>query len=335
MTQTRLLLAIKVSLSILLLWFLTHTAKLNFSLLPNMLHYPMLLGATILMYIITVSISTWRWQQLNRTQKINLSYKQTILPTYMGIAFNNLLPGGVGGDFFRFYFMSKKTQVTKSAVMLSVFLDRVTGLGGIFVAVGVIAIFKLKEYSQYQMTAYFANLCFGLCVIGFALYWLVSFTPKKLKLSNWINQHHADKKWGASLIALLMAIKAFRHAKTVILECLGASVMIQVLIALTCMLIAKMMHFPAISFADYMIAIAVTQIVNLIPIAPGGFGVGEMAFANILTLLNPGISATYATIFLAYRLLGMLVCLPGAFVFLFDKQLLQKQYVFANETTSS
>ena len=60
-----------------------------------------------------------------------------------------------------------------------------------------------------------------------------------------------------------------------------------------CQHVAFSFHF--IPWND--VVIGVTQIVNLIPIAPGGFGVGEAAFAKVLTLMNPGVLGFYATIF--------------------------------------
>src|SRR3990167_11167828 len=97
------------------------------------------------------------------------------------------------------------------------------------------------------------------------------------------------------------------------LECLSASILIQLCMLLTIILIADMMGFQQIHPIDYLIAIGVTQIANLIPATPGGLGIGEAAFSNIILLLNPSIPAAYATIFLAYRIIGVLVYLPGIF----------------------
>lgn len=321
----------KLLVSLLLLWFLARTSKLDFSLLPHLLYSPGWLLITLSLYGVIVALSAWRWHQLNKVQHIPLSYSRTVLPTYLGIAFNNLLPGGVGGDFFRFYFLNKRAAAKKSVVMLSVLVDRITGLTGIFIAVCLTAAFHLSAYTQQAVTMDFTWVCLAICVVIVALYFASSLLPSTVGLSLWLTRRFAGKTWLPSVLSLLEAIRIYRNAKMVIANCLATSVLIQGLIAVTCLLIAKMMHFPAISFIDYIMAIAVTQIVNLIPIAPGGFGVGEIAFANILTLLNPGVSATYATIFLAYRIIGILVYLPGVGVFIFDRHLLKKQDILTEE----
>jgi uncharacterized membrane protein YbhN (UPF0104 family) len=94
-------------------------------------------------------------------------------------------------------------------------------------------------------------------------------------------------------------------------------------------LIAKMLKFPSLPFFDFILAIAIAQIVSLIPIAPGGFGIGEVAFANVMTLLNANITGPYATIFLAYRIINILPYLPGIMLFSFDKNLLKKKMASA------
>ncbi len=319
-----LILSIKILFSVAVLWFLTHTSKLNFRLLLDLFYSPSLLAPVIALYFLVVIISSWRWHQLNNVQGIKISFLHTIIPTYLGIAFNNLLPGGVGGDFFRCYFLFKKTPNKRSAVMLSILVDRITGLMGVFIAVCIVAAFHMDFFNSHKSTFYFMLFCLSLCIGVIILYFASTLLPKEVGLSDWLSKRFSEKKWLGSILSILTAIRIYRDSKMVIAKCLSASVIIQLFIALTCFLIAKIMHFPEIPFVSYIIAIAVTQIVNLIPITPGGFGIGEAAFAKVLTLLNPGISATYATIFLAYRIIGILAYLPGLAVFIFDHKLLKQ-----------
>lgn len=320
--KRKLVLLAKILVSVLLLWFLTHTSKLDFGLLTHLLYSPGLLSLTIILYFIVIGISSWRWYKLNCVQGIQLTYKRTILPTYLGVAFNNLLPGGVGGDFFRYYFVNKNIPTKRSVVMMSILFDRMTGLIGIFIAVVLCSLFNFNYFHENNITLYFLVLSLVLSSGVVFLFILEKYLPQKTWLRDWLAQFHA-KKWCKPLVSLLEALHVYRNSTKTLIECLAASVLIQILIAGTCMLIANIMHFPALSFADYMMAIAFTQIANLIPIAPGGFGVGEIAFANVLILLNPSQPATYATIFLAYRLIGLLLYLPGVVIVIPKRSLLR------------
>lgn len=317
--------SVKIFVSVFVLWFLAHTSKLDFSLLLNLLDSPSLLLAVFAIYFAGVIISAWRWYQLNKAQNIPLTFTRTIIPTYLGIAFNNILPGSIGGDFFRCYFLFKKNPDKRSAAMLSILFDRITGLMGIFIAVCLAASFHFQVFHSQSSTFYFMLFCILLCASVVILYFASSLLPQQIGVSVWLKKHCGEKKWVGSVLSLLEAIRIYRNSKTAIAKCLLASVLVQILIALNCLLIAKMMLFPAIPFYSYIIAIAVTQIVNLIPVTPGGFGIGEAAFANVLLLLNPGINASYATIFLAYRILGIFAYLPGIAVFIFDSTLLKQK----------
>ncbi len=95
---------IKIIVTLTILWVLTHNAQLKFELFSHILNQPILMLAAIGLLYLTVLANTWRWYRLNSTQGITLSFTQSIAPTYVGIAFNNILPGSVGGDFVRCYF---------------------------------------------------------------------------------------------------------------------------------------------------------------------------------------------------------------------------------------
>lgn len=295
----------KLSLSVFLFWFLVHTSKLDFELLPHLLEMPMMLAVAFLVSFVTILVSTLRWYLLNQAQSIAISYRRTLLPTYLGIAFNQLLPGGVGGDFYRCYYLFRKMPENKSTIFLSILFDRIMGLMGIFVAISLFAF-------SYLYHSHFAVLCVLLLGTGLlpALFTFLT-SPERGTV---LRTRYAKYKWSQLLASLLDGLKIYRRTRLTLPACTLLSVLIQILIAVTCLLIATMLHFPPISFFAMLLAIGLTQIANLIPLAPGGFGVGEMAFANILCLLYPATPASYATIFVAYRLLSMVIYLPGVLI---------------------
>lgn len=326
-----LLTLIKTAIAIFLLWLLTHTSKLDFSLLPNLVHSPSLLFLAASLSCSTVILSALRWYRLNKAQNINLSFRQTLMPTYIGIALNNLLPGGVGGDFFKFYFISKKIKLDRGILMLTILFDRITGLMGIFLAICIISIFHLNNFSQHKISLYFMLSSLALLLLALVFFLLSILLPKQLGLSEWLRKRFIQKKWITLILTFLKVMHVYRNSKLIILECLIISTFVQIIIAATCMLMAKMMLFPDLSFFDYIMAIAVTQIINLVPITPGGFGVGEVAFANILLLLNPGVRIGYATIYLAYRIVTLMIYLPSLSIFVFNNHLFKQQRAFNKE----
>ena len=316
---------IKLLISLFLIWFLVHTTELNFSLLLNLLQHPILFFIAISFILLTTIIGAWRWSLLNRAQMIMLPFKKTLYIAYMSTAFNYLLPGSIGGDLIRFHLLSKDISQKKSHITASILTDRIIGLLGIFALFTLVTCFDIKVFYHMSTLFYFLIISF-LC--GIALLIILTILTSKDHIHTLLTKHFSNKKWIHPIITFFDAIHIYRHQKKVLLQTLLLSMAMQCLIASTCFLLGKMMLFPPISFNHYMIAVAITQIVNLIPIAPGGLGLGEIAFANIITMLNPYANLSYATIFIAYRILGIVAYLPGVFV-IFD---FQSRYTYnANE----
>ncbi|MBV9739970.1 MAG: flippase-like domain-containing protein, partial [Hyphomicrobiales bacterium] len=72
-----------------------------------------------------------------------------------------------------------------------------------------------------------------------------------------------------------------------------------------------------LGWAGYALAGAVSMLANVLPLTPGGIGVGELAFAYICRLLSGDGVSPFATILLVFRALTALVSLYGAVVFVF------------------
>lgn len=323
---------LKVLLAIIVLFFLIHSTQIKFELFASILHKPFLFFCAILMFLLMVVLCAKRWHSLNSAQGINLSLIYTITPTYLGFAFNNVLPGAIGGDFVRLYYLFKKIPQQKSAALISLFLDRLFGFLGLVIAVCFVAISRLHQLNEEPQLFYllftFTVLCIGVLIAFITLMVL----PQRIGIIEWLRQRFPHQRWSASLVTLLEAVRIYRAPKAVIIECLLISIIIQILVAITITIIASIMDFPSIAFSDYIIAIGITQIVNLIPMTPGGIGIGEMAFANILLFLNPGKSVAFATIFLAYRLISILTYLPGVICYV-PRFVLLKQKSHLQENT--
>lgn len=306
-----LLFGAKLLISVIVIWFLTRTAQLKFDLLADAFHRPLLLTLVVILFLAMIVVSAWRWSILNAAQGIHLGFLHTVMLTYSGVAFNNVLPGAVGGDFVRLHYLFKKIPDKKSSAVFAVFFDRIIGLIGIFVPIFFIAMIEMNYFKQQQVLFYWLVVCSVFCIGGLTALTMLAVFSQRMKFSVWLSQRFPDNRWIKPIIALFDTVGLYRNAKLAILKGLMISVLMQLLMVVAILVIAKMMNFPAIPFAYYLIAMGVTQIVNLIPVAPGGFGVGEMAFAKVLILLNPGVGAAFATIFLAYRLISMLTYLPG------------------------
>ncbi|WP_295114147.1 UPF0104 family protein [uncultured Methanobrevibacter sp.] len=104
----------------------------------------MLIGLAIALQIITFLLYNLRWNMLNKTANINISFK-TLLPiTMVGFAINNITPSGRGGgEPVRAYILAKEHGYKIKETFATVVADRVLDTFP-FIVLTVITIFTLS-----------------------------------------------------------------------------------------------------------------------------------------------------------------------------------------------
>jgi hypothetical protein len=88
-------------------------------------------------YSMVELLATARWQILLRIQGISISWLRAGAIVMIGLFFNQFLPGGVGGDVMRLYFIFKQAPGKKIGATLSVAMDRLFGLLAILFLTGM------------------------------------------------------------------------------------------------------------------------------------------------------------------------------------------------------
>ena len=80
-------------------------------------------------------IIAFRWWLLLRAQAIHIAAGATVRLHFLGLFYNNVMPGAVGGDLLKAWYVTKHTD-KRLAGALSVFVDRFIGsVGLVFMAV--------------------------------------------------------------------------------------------------------------------------------------------------------------------------------------------------------
>ncbi|MCK5565850.1 MAG: flippase-like domain-containing protein [Planctomycetes bacterium] len=81
-----------------------------------------------LLHLFCHCVFVFRWRLLLRTQEISIPYFAVLKLHLLGLFYNMFLPGAVGGDLLRAWYVTHHTE-KKVAAALSVFVDRAIGLG--------------------------------------------------------------------------------------------------------------------------------------------------------------------------------------------------------------
>jgi uncharacterized membrane protein YbhN (UPF0104 family) len=189
--------------------------------------------------------------------------------------YNLFLPGGVGGDGYKIFYLSKKFSVKKRKVFWSVLFDRISGVISLLVLIIIFSYFITINISfPYQ---YFIWLLIPV-VLLISILILKKYFP-----------HFASIFWNTFLHSLSVQ---------------GAQVICALLILVSIGMPDKVMN--------YLFLFLISSIVAMLPISIGGMGLRELTFlygAGILKL-NVEISVALS---LMFYLISVFVSLFGIY----------------------
>lgn len=266
-------------------------------------------AAVFLYVLVTAVAAALRWRMLLRTQGIPVSAREATALTFLGNFFNQVVPGGlVGGDVIKSVYAARGREKAAHAVV-SVFVDRLLGLFGtvILACVALAPRFDDPRFHGHALVAY--GILVGGTLGGAAV--LSRRVRAALRMEAWVPRVPFV---GSFLVEVDQAVLSFRERKSVILAGIGISVLIH---AGWCGANALLGHMLGVDLevSAWFAVIPPILIVAVVPLLPGGWGLGEASYVFFLGLV--GVPAAPA---LAISVLGrsiqMLCALPGGIVFL-------------------
>jgi uncharacterized protein (TIRG00374 family) len=268
--KTHLFLVVKVAVSSILLYvvFIKTGIGQIFSLLKGM-HPAAFVSATVL-FIVAQFCSTLRWKLL---LPVDIGTK-TLFSLYMiGSFFNTLLPGLIGGDAVKAYYLYQATG--KGGLSLaSTFMDRYIGFA-MLIALGIIAFpFGISYFHGSPV-----EWVLPLIVIGFVG---SSFLIFGLRLG----------KRFRTLSELYEYFHSYRNKKRTLIKALLISGLVQILGISAVYILALGMgeHIP---YLACLIFLPIIILFTTLPISISGIGVREGAFVFFFGLVGvaPGVAA--------------------------------------------
>lgn len=227
-------------------------------------------------YGVVECLALVRWQFLMWAQGVYIPWRRMGALLMIGIFFNVLMPGGVGGDVVKIFFLLKETP-KKAQALLAVLFDRVVGLVGLMLISAVILGYKHEWLLKTEATKGYtwalstillsalSGIAFTLLIscLGWAKY-LPARLPLRDKLLEIVAAYgHYAKAWKTCVIALLLSfgvhLASFYTYFAAALS-LGAKVPI----------------------GDFFSIMPIINTITSLPISVGGAGWRELLFVNLL-----------------------------------------------------
>jgi uncharacterized protein (TIRG00374 family) len=265
--------------------------------------------ALVLVALFVLAIVTaWRWSWLVHALGLTLSAADAIRYTLYGIFFNLVVPGATGGDVVKAYYAARRTGIATKAVV-SVFVDRAVGLFALVLLAGAV-LFLGPDREGYALPRTIVGVVMG-GVLLFVTLVLSRRIRQALGLSALLRRLPFRHVW-AEVDAAFHLYR--RHPGS-----LGLGLLVSLgnhaASAGCAWLLARALGLEEVSLGAALAIVPVVTLLSAIPLLPGGWGVGEMAFAFFFAPLGvaPSEAVGWSVV---YRLSVLVTGLPGGVLWL-------------------
>ncbi|PYK41459.1 MAG: hypothetical protein DME60_03255 [Verrucomicrobia bacterium] len=226
-------------------------------------------------------LATVRWQMLLRVQGITLSWLRALGIVMIGLFFNMFLPGLVGGDAVRLYFVFQCVPGRKMRATLSVVMDRFLGLFSILFLAGVSLLLRFGWFSRSSASLDVVWIVIGL-LGGGVLFVAMLFGAVGFGLLRKLPKRTPFRK---AIVEMGDALHVYRaHLATMTLA-FFITIVSHVAYYLSYYCAGQSLHRAGGHFASLTDMLSIMPLVNTVtsvPISFGGAGVRETLFQQLL-----------------------------------------------------
>jgi uncharacterized membrane protein YbhN (UPF0104 family) len=283
-------------------WMVT-SGKLNLAQVAGALSkWPMMLAILALGYL-QIGITTWRWKMLLRAQDILLSFRQAWDLMMIGMLFNVVIPGAVGGDLIKGYYITRATVGKKSNAAITVLVDRIIGLIGLLFLGAVVVVADWNGVMAAPATRSLGAITVGSTLGVFAFLYAAVLAGGRL----------AEAPLPTVARNVFRALSEYRTKGSVIPISLILSIFNQALTCATYWVALRATGVTDMPISQFFLVVPLGLIVSAIPIAPGGVGVGQAGFFALFQIAAPAYATLGTDAYTVFQVMFILICLSGLY----------------------
>ena len=293
---------LRILIVVSIFFYLYATGQLDIGKLGRVWKRPELLGLAAFLVILSTLIATQRWRVLLKAQEFELGLGSAIRLSLIGFFFSAAIPGAVSGDMVKAYYLAKGKE-EKERLFTSVIFDRFLGLYSMFLvaSLAVLSIVILGKTAGNQVVwpnadakilAIFISVTF-LCI---TLFWGL-FMTERLKRTRLMAFILNSGPFHETLAKMYDAMREYGRKPGMTLNAMFLSLAAQFCLYFAMWCLALLLEIGELNFMQYLFALPVGFVINAIPLAPGGLGVGEAGFRGIFLLFNFNKGAELAMLF--------------------------------------
>ncbi len=261
-------------------------------------------------FLLSLLIVAMRWWMLLRIQRIRLKPWEVLRLTFLGQFFNAVVPGTVGGDLVKAYYVAKHTD-RKAAALVSIFVDRVMGLTELVLLAAVMLIivwsFGLETFESIRVPAITVAITIVVVVVIFGMLF-----SSRLRRMFHVQKLYQRLPIAKSLAAAGDAANLYRRRLGALARAVAITFGAHIAWVGAIGLIGESLGLQ-IPFYNYFVYIPLIYIIGAVPLTPGGVGLIEKFYLVFFVSAVVTPSEVLALALLA-RIIPIFWGLPGAVV---------------------
>lgn len=226
-------------------------------------------------------VSAWRWRILVRVQGIAVRYIDAVRYCFIGLFFNNVMLGSMGGDVIKAYYLARGSPGRAEGAFISVVADRTIGFLTFF-GIGFVGVVLNSRNPQLRgaswlLFALFCMTCGGLAVL---------YSKNVLKKIPF-GQRILDRfPIGENVRRLYRALYAYRTRPSILFRAMLLSIALQLITIGIFYWIAKELGMAVLAYRHFLLLVPLIGTVCALPITPSGWGTGEIAYCSFFGALG-------------------------------------------------
>lgn len=288
---------------------------------------PWYFGLSLVVFAAAQVIIAVRWWLLLRAQSIHIEVSAAVRLFYLGLFYNNVMPGAVGGDLLKAWYVTKHTEKRLEGA-LSVFVDRTVGLAGTL----VLAIFTYLTFVRGRIAVgtggaghlapYRGVILWVGAAVGAVFVGLLVHPASRARLAQ-----TAKRAWsrGVSLLRRVRdAVVVYCSKPWTLLWALVLTLIAQSVVIVAFWLLGRDLGVEA-GLTHYFVVFPIMWVVGAIPISIAGLGITEAGTVGLFVSLVAATPEKVLALAFCQRFVWVLASLPGGLVHLLGAHLPQRE----------
>jgi len=238
-------------------------------------------GAAVGTYFAGQTMLTFRWNILLKVHGITVTLFQAVKLTYLGLFYNNIMPGAIGGDLLKGWYITQHSHKTRRIeAVVTVFVDRLVGLVGMMI-IGALAGFTKAGSLSVPLgnsgkTIQVRMLIWAMLVLLAIM--TVLFFSRRIRRGLLLARLLAKLPFSGFLKKVDGALRVYRGYPGVIIMALLITAIIQSLGIVAVWFLTKALGMDSVTFLHCLIILPVVWLISAAIPVPGGLGIMENLF---------------------------------------------------------